>query len=123
MRLPAVESEPISRMRITHTISATNTGTTLLMVDESIIERDSMEWLVMAIETPDQVSTAFMVAASSQAQNMYHTSFDSCRPVSGVNRRAMPAKSMAQKASARIVGSDTVRKRGSRLVSAGDGAS
>ena len=60
-------------------------------------------WLATAIETPHQVSTAFIVAASSQAPNRYQTSLGSSEPLSGVNRRAIPAKSMPQKASARMV--------------------
>lgn len=43
MRLPALESEPMRSMRMIQTIKATNTGTMLLMVEESIKARDSIE--------------------------------------------------------------------------------
>ena len=61
-------------------------------------------WLLtIAVETPHQVSIAFMVAASSHAPNKYQTSFSPLFPSSGVNKRAIPAKSIAQNATARIV--------------------
>jgi hypothetical protein len=46
---------------------------------------------------------AFMVAPNSHAPVKYQISFGSSKPRSGVNSLANPAKSMAQKATARIV--------------------
>jgi hypothetical protein len=46
---------------------------------------------------------AFMVAPSNQAPVKYQISFGSFKPRSGVNSRANPAKSIAQKATAKIV--------------------
>ena len=103
IRSPAVESEPINRMRMIQIMRDTNTGTIPVMVFESIMAREAMEWLLIAIETPHHVRTAFMVAARSQAPNMYQTSLGSCSPCSGVKSRAIPAKSIPQNASERIV--------------------
>jgi len=57
----------------------------------------------MATETPHQVRVALKPAARSQAPKRYQTSAGSSRPRSGVKMRAMPAKSMAQKAMARTI--------------------
>src|SRR5512140_3274084 len=97
MRWPAIESVPMIRMRITHTMTATKTGTILFTSSPSIIATLATLWLATAIETPHQVRMAFMVAASSHAPNRYQTSFGSSVFCWGVNRRAMPAKSMPQK--------------------------
>src|SRR5512135_1083280 len=63
----------------------------------------SAGWLATAIDTPHQVKIAFMVAARIQAPNRYQTSAGSSAPCSGVNKRAIPAKSIPQKAMERIV--------------------
>ena len=48
-------------------------------------------------------SAALKPAASSQAPKRYQTSVGSSRPICGVKSRAIPAKSIPQKASARTV--------------------
>src|SRR5512139_354540 len=57
----------------------------------------------MATDTPHQVRMALKAAARNQAPNRYQTSAGSLRPFSGVKMRAMPAKSMPQKARAKMV--------------------
>src|SRR5512133_3034541 len=104
IRSPAREKVPIISTRMTQTMSATKTGTAVWMVLLAITAEPKLLWLTMATETPHQVSVAFMAAARIQAPNRYQTSagssFISC---SGVNRRAIPAKSIPQKAMDRIV--------------------
>ena len=100
---PARESVPMMRTRINQTMMATNTGTVLVRVTRLTRLLPSAVWSVTATEIPHQVRQAFMTAASSQAPNRYQTSAGSSRPCSGVNRRAIPAKSIPQKAIERIV--------------------
>jgi len=60
--------------RINQTITATIRGTNLVMVDCPTSTPPSDGWLIMAIDTTHHVSAAFIVAASNQAPNSYHTS-------------------------------------------------
>ena len=89
--------------RMSQTITATKTGTTC--VRPSLISRLVLVLAcrAMATETPHQVSVALKPAARSQAPKRYQTSAGSSRPRSGVKMRAMPAKSMAQKAMASTI--------------------
>src|SRR5512139_2657326 len=82
---------------------ATKIGTILMRVSRSTTALPNSDWLSKASETPHQVSMEFIVAANSQAPKRYQDSEGSLLPASGVNRRAIPAKSMQQKAIARIV--------------------
>ena len=107
---PATEKDPIINTRISQTITATNIGTTLRSICLSMTTFPRVSWLSKAIEIPHQVNMAFMVAASSQAPKRYHTSPGSSAPSSGVKRRAIPAKSIPQNATARIVAQLTPRK-------------
>ena len=102
-RSPAKENVPIISTRISQTIMATKIGTTLSRIGLSITGLPMVASFRMAIETPHQVNMAFMVAAKSQAPKRYQTSLGSSLPCSGVKRRAIPAKSMPQKAIAKIV--------------------
>lgn len=99
---PATENAPIKRMRVNQTRVATKKGT----------QRSSCSRLNTSLpkscansvrETAHQVMMAFMVAPISQAPIRYHTAVGSRRPFSGVKRRVRPAKSIAQKATARMV--------------------
>ena len=110
-RSPAIDSVPIIKMRMSQTITATNTGTTASRVARLRISLPSELCCSSARETPHQVSMAFMVAARNQAANRYQVSVRSPRAFSGVNSRAMPAKSMPQKAMARMVAQRTPTKR------------
>jgi hypothetical protein len=60
-------------------------------------------WPNSAKETAHQVSMAFMVAARNHAPSKYHTSSKRSLSLEGVNKRAIPAKSIPQKANDRIV--------------------
>ena len=102
-RSPATENVPMINTRINQTRMATNKGTTFKSVSRSTTALPRLSWLRRAIDTPHQVSMAFIVAASSQAPNKYQTSLGSFAPSSGVNSRAIPAKSIPQNARARIV--------------------
>ena len=102
-RSPAIEKVPMMSTRINQTINATKTGTTLVRVLWPTTSVESSWWLRTATATPHQVSMAFMAAASSQAPNRYQTSAGSSWPCCGVKSRAMPAKSIPQKAMDRIV--------------------
>ncbi len=98
-----MESVPIIRMRMSQTMMATKSGTTDSRVARLKISLPSDWCWSRASETPHQVSMAFMVAARNQAASKYQTSTCSLRPFSGVNRRAIPAKSIPQKAMDRII--------------------
>ena len=95
---PATEKVPIMSTRMTQTKTATKIGTTRSKVVRSTTAFPRVSWFKIAIETPHHVNIAFIVAASNHAPNKYHTSVCGSSPPSGVNRRAMPAKSMLQKA-------------------------
>jgi len=96
---PAIENVPMISTRMSQTRMATKTGTILSRVSGATTGLPRLSWLRTAMETPHQVSMAFMVAASSQAPKRYQTSAGSSAPCSGVKSRAIPAKSMPQKAS------------------------
>ncbi len=49
---PATENVPIIKTRITHTMIATNTGTTLMSVPWDRIDPPNEVWLKMAMATP-----------------------------------------------------------------------
>jgi hypothetical protein len=118
-RSPAIEKVPMISTRMSQTMIATKTGIALVMVAWLTRLLPTTVWLITATEIPHQVRPAFMEAASSQAPNKYHTSAGSSRPCSGVNRRAIPAKSIPQKAIERIVAQRTpanFRSRPSRKV-------
>ena len=74
MRFPAIEREPMIKMRMIQTIKATKTGTTEVSVLASMTAVLATAWLAMAIEMPHQVRTAFIMAASIQAPKRYQTS-------------------------------------------------
>ncbi len=133
--VPDIEKVPISKMRISQTSTATNTGTTESSCSRLRISLPRPGWAISASDTPHQVSTAFMVAARNHAPSRYQTSAGSLRfsaliessdarwpgpPAPGVNSRAMPAKSMPQKATARMKAqrSPANRRSPSRLVRA-----
>ena len=97
--------------RINQTMMATKIGTNLINNARSTTAPPSVWWLRMAIDTPHQVSMAFIVAASSQAPKRYHTSDGSSAPCSGVNNRAIPAKSIPQNAIANMVAQRMPAKR------------
>ena len=105
---------------MSQTMTATNTGTTDNRTSRLRISLPRLLCCSSARDTPHQVSMAFIVAARNQAASRYHTSTRSLRPRSGVNSRAMPAKSMPQKAIARIMAQRMPTKRRSpkRLVRA-----
>src|SRR5688572_27269990 len=98
-----MEKVLINRTRISNTIPATKIGTILVMALEPTKTLPAALFCRIATETPHQVRVALKAAARNQAANRYQTSAGSSLPCSGVKMRAMPAKSMAQKANARIV--------------------
>lgn len=99
---PLREKEAMSRMRVTHTMMATTTGTRSNTTDASIIDVLEGLWLTSARETPHHVNMALTVAARSQAPNRYHKFSVEPLGSSGTNKRATPAKSMLQNANARM---------------------
>ena len=68
------------KTRISQTMSATNIGTTLRSISFETTAPPWDWWLRMAIDTPHQVSIAFIVAASIQAANRYQISLGSFAP-------------------------------------------
>jgi hypothetical protein len=99
---PAIVIAPMKRILVNHTKIATKTGTifkSCSRLNTSLPSCDSRS----TSETAHHVMIAFIVAPNSQAPVKYQISFGSFKPRSGVNSLANPAKSMAQKATARIV--------------------
>ena len=102
---------PIMSTRMTQTRIATKIGTKRTKVSLGTMREPRDWWLRIAIETPHQVSIAFIVAASSQAEKRYQVALKGEEEwASGEKRRAMPAKSIAQKAMERIVAQRKERK-------------
>ncbi len=99
----------MNRMRVSSTSAATKMGTSVNSVSRPSTSLPN-SWFSSVNDTAHQVMTAFIVAPSSQAPIRYQTAFGSSAPRSGVNSRANPAKSMAQKAMARIVAQVTPQK-------------
>ncbi len=87
--------------RISSTSSATNTGTLRISSWRPTISLPSPGCESTASDTAHQVSMPFIAAATAHAPSRYQDSVDVRGPFSGVSRRAMPAKSIPQKASAR----------------------
>jgi hypothetical protein len=107
---PAIVTAPMNKIRVNQTRIATNIGTIRSNCSRPKISLPS-SCDTSTDDTAHQVITAFIVAPSSHAPVKYQTSFGSSFPRSGVNRRARPAKSIAQNATAKIVAQVKVAKR------------
>ncbi len=61
-------------------MTATKIGTTFSRVWRAMTAFPRVSWLTIAIDTPHQVSSAFMVAAINQAANRYQLSMSVTNP-------------------------------------------